>query len=1156
MKERQGNYDEALQCLQAAGKLPQALKKALDFKQRGIVVTYTGLTIEELAYKTAKHHENRRELKLMEECIDLLPDVDDKVRLFKQARMYRQAVSLLVSEHLLEDAFKILAAQKQYDGGVKLAADKGQGKQVLSFLLMKARALPVVKQAIREICAFQAEFDPSEGALDLSRLREDLKADLLPILGDMQVAINKYHLTKECPLLCMEMTMLECVCNLDADKMYKQAFSPNVFGMIEQMRIWIGLELAKQSDDTSFLKHRDDLKRILQQCEGVVDCFCQLSQVGDIATDVRDVTSSLLEWYCIQKDVDSVVMTKEQDVWISFVECVIPNAITDVGAMKLDSSKVIRQVKLHLYHNLQFWVILCRKAVEAQFAQPHFDAYHRVVSDWTAGQLLVPGTMRDFLRTCCVLVYLDVVSSKAVLLAALVRHSNLDTVIQEMPERLLNAIAEKLQRNDKDVNERRKKLKRKVNELLAEKEFDRILNSFPVNHSDAGKGAKAALLSYLSPETSVYIPLSRMHLILLDEYSTVKEELLSVHLPTVHRDVNAFMSAWWMKGTHVLQQRLTPTANSDDYRLNYMGKNIHCFQLWNQACGLFEQQKPRPLAFCKILLDRLFSVVITRKSLKKFNAINAVVILELLTTTLIAMLSCQESRLRGNASLFPRCVPHLYAHVVQLFDDSRPKRGRGNPGRLMDTVYNSVHQDRNVQGMENEARRFLMEVIDLVIGKRFSHFNILKHIINGKNNVKNGTLRRCIILLITLLGNLEFFAQGECQRYRYELVRVVQSALTRIADPESASQVSELCDHLCRAVQTTTCTTELFYFASQLCAFSDKRLAIIQSSDGQWTMQFRPVQLNELRNLPFPYTVPAAVMTLPQQAPYSPTMLQSATGETSWPDWTEEGQATQPSTVEVSNPFEGFGPIAAGGTDMSYAPTLSQPTEDTFNDTSYEYEEDEATPGFEGEEAVPDVSAEKEFIKRGWCTACGLQVVSEQRTDLNPEQMGDPGEASTADIIQQHIHSRLHVENVDGYKSFEELKSSMQQTLSPVTAILQHPKASGHGDLKVDRQLEKLKKSYQKLQEVMALNVGQQQFFREFWANKCQLMRTEHGEVERLALELKALLPEVEPVAVSQVHKESDDEEEDGLREIDEQTIAAAEDSHDKKRKKSKKKRH
>ena len=1156
MKEKQGNYHEALQCLQAVGKYPQALKKALDFKQRGIEVTYTGLTVEDLAYRTARHHQNRQELKLMKECIDLLPDVEDKVRLFKAARLYREAVSLLVSEDLLEDAFRILAAQKQYDGGIKLATSKGDGKQVLRFLLMKARALPVVRQAIREICAFQAGHDPSEIVPDLSRLREELKTDLLPILGEMLIVITKNHLTKECPLLCMEKTMLDCICYLDADKMSKQTFSPNVFGMTEQMRIWIGLEMAKQSAGTSFPRQRDDLKIILQRCEEIVDCFCQLSQIGDIASDVSDITCSLQDWYCIQKDVYSVVMPKEQDVWVSFGECVIPNAMTDEGAMKLDSSKVIRQVKLHLYHSLQCWLIICKKAVEKQAAQPAFDNYHRVMSDWTTGQLLEAGTMKDFLRTCCVLVYLDVVNSKAVLVEALVHYSNLDTVIQEMSERLLNTLAEKLLVNEKDVRERRKKLKKKVNELLADKEFDRLFNTFPVMYSDADEKAKKALLCYLSPETSVYLPLSQMHLALLEEYPAVKEELLSVYLPNVHRDVNAFMLTWWMKGTVELQQRLARTEPNDDYYLNDMGKNIHCFLLWSRACSLFDLPKPRPLSFCKILLDRLFSVIIRRRSLKKFNTVNALVILELLTTTLIAMLSCQENCLRGNASGFPRCAPHLYEHVVQLFDDSRPKREKGKPVRLMEAVYRSVHQDRNVQGMESEARRFLIEVIELILGKSFRNFNILKHIITGKNNVKNGTLRRYIILLITLLGNLEFFGQAECLQYRHELVGVVQSAVPEITDKEWASQVLELCKHLCTAVQTATCTSDLFYFASELCCFSDKKLAIIQSNNARWTVHFRPVQLTEVRNVvfpEFPISVPTTVMTLPQPATYSPPMVQVPTGETSWPDWTEEGQITQPSNYPTS--LEGFVPTPAVGTDVSFASGLSQPPEDTFN-TSYEYDEEESPPGLDAEEQVPDVSAEKEFIKRGWCNVCGVQVVSEQRTDHNLEQMGEQGDASAAsNIIQQHIQTRMHIDNVNGYKSFEELKSSIQQTVSPVTAILQNPKVARHNNTRqVEGLLDKLKKSYKQLQDVMTLNVKEQSSH-EFWTGRCKLMNTQAEKVEKYASDLKKLLPEMEPVAASQVHKESADEDEDVLEQMDEQAIDVPEDSRERKGKRQKKKR-
>ena len=1158
MKEKQGNYHGALQCLHDVGKYPQALKKALDFKQRGIEVTYTGLTVEDLAYRTARHHQNRQELKLMKECIDLLPDVDDKVRLFKAARLYREAVTLLVKEDLLEDAFRILAAQKQYDGGIKLATSKDQGKQVLRFLLMKARALPVVRHAIREICAFQEELDPSAAAPDLSRFKEELKTDLLPILGEMSTTISKYHLTKECPLLCMEMTILECICHLDAAKMRRQRFSPNVFGMVEQMKIWIGLELANQSGDTTFLGRCNDMKIILGQCEVVVDCFCQLIRIGDIATDISETTCSLQDWYCIQKNVSSVVIPKEQDVWVSFGECVIPNTVTDDGALKLDSSKVFRQLKFHLYHSLKCWLNICMKAVDRQATLPSFAAYHHVISDWTTGHLLEAGPMKDFLRYCCVAIYLDMVRSNAVVLEALVLNPNVDLVIREMQERSLSIFAEKLLVNEADVHERRKKLKRRVNELLAGKELDKVINAFPVKHSETGEKSRRALLSYFAPETSVYIPLSHMHFVLLDEYPVVKEVLLSQYLPFACRDVNAFMSAWWMKGSNELQQLKTRSFN-DDYHLNYMGKNIHCFLLWSEACNLLDLPKPKPLSLCRILLDRFFSVVIKRKSLKKFNSVNALVILELLAATLVGMLSCQDTVLRGQVSTFPRCVPHLYEHVVQLFDDSRSRRVRGKRKavRLMDAVYQSVQQDRNIQGMETEARRFLIEVIELILGMSYKHFNILSHVITGKNNVRNGTLRRYCILLLTLLGNLELYGQRECYQYRHQLVSVVQSAVP--TDKESASLVMELCNHLCTAVQTATCTNDLFYFASQLCVFSEKRLAVIQSNDRRWTLQFQPVPLSAVSNVAFPelsFMTHPAVMTFSQPTPHSPAMVQSGSGETSWPEWSEEGQVTQSSNSQGLIPAEGFVTSPDFGTDMHFISSLSQPSEDAFN-VSYEYDEEESAPGFDTEEQALEVSFEKEFIKRGWCSVCAMQVVSEQRTNPSRDDMEEQGDASVAeDFIRQHIQTSMHTNNVDGYQTFEELKSSFQQHVFPlVMTILHHPKEKTmqNNNRQFDNLFHKLQKSYQKLQDVLTPNVTGQTSH-HFWSGKCNLLKTQAGEVERFALELKGMLPDVEPVAASQVRQESSDDNEVGL-ELEEQALEDAEGRLDKRGKKHRKKR-
>ena len=1113
MKEKQGKYHEALQCLHDVGKFPHALKKALDFKQRGIEVTYTGLTVEDLAYRTARHHHNRQELKLMKECIDLLPDVDDKVRLLKVAKLYKEAVTLLVKENLLQDAFRILAAQKEYDKGIKLATSKDQGKQVLRFLLMKARALPVVRHAIREICAFQEELDSSAAAPDLSRFKEELKTDLLPILGEMSTTVNKYHLMKECPLLCMEMTILECICHLDAAKMRRQRFSLNVFGMVEQMRIWIGLELANHTTWQS-----DDMKVILRQCEAVVDCFCKLSQIHDVAKDVSDTSCSLQQWYCIETDITSFIVPKDQDVWVSFDKCLTPNAATGEGALKLDSKKVMRQLKHHLCHSLKCWLSICRKGVERKAALPSVD-YHNVISDWTSGHMLEAGPMEEFLRCCCEAVYLDVISTSTFLLETLLHHSNLDKIIQEMPEELLKVFAEKLVMNEPDISKHRNKLNRKVKELLANKEFGKVINAFPVKHSGTGNKSKAALLSYFSPKTSVYIPLSDMHLVLLDEYPVVKEVLLSQYLPNVCRDINAFMSAWWMNGSHELLQCMVRTDVSDGYHLDDHGKTIHCFLLWIKACNLFNLPDPKPLAFCKILCDRFFSCVILRRSVKKkFDPVNALIILELLTATLVAMLSCQESILRMQMSTFPGCVPYLYEHFVQLFNDSCSKRvkEKGKAFHLMDVVYQGVHQYRNVQQMEVEARRLLIGVIELILGKRFRNYNVLKYVILGKNNVRNGTLRRYCILLLTLLGNFEFLGQSECYQYRYELVGVVQSATAGITGKEPGDkEVMELCNYLCAAVQYATCTSDLFHFASQLCCFGENKLAMIQSNDAEWTLNFQPVHLDAVPNVPFPKLLFAAhpnVMSLPPPSPHYPPNVQSGNSETPWPD---SAEASSPIDIDSGEPF---------------ISTFDQAFEDTAN-ISYDNEEEEGIPALDIDEQAADVSAEKEFIKSGWCSACGVEVVSAQHPNPNPEQIEEHSEAPTAsDTIQHHIQSTAHADNVKGYREFDELKISYQQNVLPLAnATLNHPEAPIQYDVRhFDKLIDKLQKSYQELQQVLTPNVAGQTS-RQFWSGKCKLLKSRASEVKTCVEQLKGMLPKVEPVAASQDQQESLDDIEDGL---------------------------
>ena len=1013
MKERLGQYCESLQYLCSAGRYPLALKAALRYQKQNLIIDNPNLSVEDLAYQTAKHHKNRQEFNQMKECVSLLPDIGDKIRILNLAGEYNEVVRLLVEAERVKEAYHILASQKQYDTGIKLAQDRNDGREVLKFHLMKARSSKVVKATIKYIRSGEfLELSTEEHSEKIENLRDQL----LPLLGNMNKAIEKYGLRQKCQLRVVEKTLLESVCHLQVDKIRRLRMHDirNSFARMDQLSLLVNLT-PPQAVLTDQLVHS-----LLQHGEDLISKCTLLSQLKAVppvnSTNTSALLSELQEWYGLQLDssLDSFSMYNEQDLWIN-----LSGRGSSDGTTMLGRDAVINCIQSHIYHSIQRWLECCEPTIVNCLNGDTFTAYHQVCKDLAMSVKIEAHHLKHFIQFMCFAVQKDIVFLSSHLSHFAFHGSTNEVVLTSalnvLDEDDVRSVKEKFMAKDKGS------LLKAITKTCGKSGWKEILQCFPETYSKWGKTSCKRLVQYFSPILSYYIPLSGHHYKMLCQFPSVHDAVLSYGnmLTKATRDVNAFMSVWWMRGSVKLQEQLNQCRLSKNHDLlitdRYNKEQCHGFLLWLMACS----QKEKPLVFCKYALGRFCSFVLQRREVKKFSPTHMIPLLELLSTTLISMLVCQEDQFRGQHTDYMACLPRKYDHIVQLFEEASWKVGTPRKqNRLLNLVYKSVCEDKNIRSTHERTRAMLIEVAEILFGmSSFGHFNVLAYVLKGIENSSNGLVQRSITLSLVLLANLEFFADHECRSFRKKILSILSTVL-QSPPQEKIQQEHEfyrICNHSYTTIEEARGTRDLIMFLTSLCG--PNSMVILRVDSPRWQLQFVPLQLELFKNV-----------TFQEVAPFLSHLPPTSSDTTPWPTW-EGGEALYP----TESP-----PIS------SYT-RKREPYDDEVN-----VDDEEESLQLEDNDSGRLSEVEK-YINHGTCIACGYALPS----------VGEEGEYSTAGI--EHIESDMHIMNKQWFDKFEEQKS-MNTVYSDSQSTLKYSSELPGKHRQVERLEENLKREISKLQ--------------------------------------------------------------------------------------------
>ena len=164
LKESMGQHVKVIKTLLNQLQKREALRKASEYEKQGIVLP-KDLCVSELSYSLANFYTKMGNKKTLIEVLSFMPEVDKKIKIFKEAGLYDEAFEILKHQEL-RGAYRLASAQGgcrqsplDYDKskswlkkGIELAEKSQDEAMRASFVLQMAKMEYTMKQANENKC--------------------------------------------------------------------------------------------------------------------------------------------------------------------------------------------------------------------------------------------------------------------------------------------------------------------------------------------------------------------------------------------------------------------------------------------------------------------------------------------------------------------------------------------------------------------------------------------------------------------------------------------------------------------------------------------------------------------------------------------------------------------------------------------------------------------------------------------------------------------------------------------------------------------------------------------------------------------------------------------------------------------------------------------
>ena len=834
LKEKEGDHSGAVQVFLNHNRKIDALKRAAAYESKGISLNES-LCVDRLAIKVAKVYTIQKDSKRLEDVLEFVQDVSQKIKFLKDACMYSKACDLHIHERQFTEAYRIFSAQAMYSRGIKLAEEQRNSEMQANFIFQAA------------VAHMDSTVDPQL----LNKLKE---------LSTCKLVAFKAHAF----LLLGKLTGNAAFCR-QALSTYKAA--NNVIGEVESFNALIVVSNPKPED-------RAFISMAVSACKAAKTVIDATENQQNPTPSSEYCMNQVNDFYCLQRhrhhDVYLYTIPSNQDIWVKSLITKSCDLDPD-GMIKIDISVALNAIRSHIEQYISKWTEKDLKVEIVLRNRMHSFPFHKQLQMLEKGGHLQesfltypPERLTEYLRTCLeALALFNIATSKYFSKAEFqATFSNFfspqATVYLPVNKSHCSTV-----RTSKAAS---KLLSHMAADRIARKDFklDNWLDIWRI-HCILGRGSQK--LGPILAEQARHVNIMAGKITQSDSKQMSKDRVSAGAIVTKQVS-KADDGKYQIPHTFVY--------NSADK------KYAHVFSMWLKAYSLIHKQR-KVIISSKIIVEHFIQIIAKRRSLRPtISVINLVNIACIFSTALLAVTSqCCQLRNQNSAIV----VPNTYPHIVKIFDCLTCQESSDT--WLLNACVEEVKRSERANSLpklHQNALELLKKILDVLVGRYNEHCNVLRYAVRGY--AENGEAQHCLILTLTLFGNLicTGFLSDQVAEYQKTILDSLQSL--------SSSHANTAIHHLNNArtiFATANSAAGAFLAVNHLILVSgrDAHFVRIKLSrrDGQppklETPSF-PIQqiVQYSRQTPLPQLSQFVAVAPPQPLQISPTvMLQPAIGQ-------------------------------------------------------------------------------------------------------------------------------------------------------------------------------------------------------------------------------------------------------------------------------------
>lgn len=552
------------------------------------------------------------------------------------------------------------------------------------------------------------------------------------------------------------------------------------------------------------------------------------------------------------------------------------------------------------------------------------------------------------------------------------------------------------------------------------------------------------MLKILAPLNMLYLPFDgKMHFSKLRKSNVASQVLKDgVSHTMVRKDLESVKVDEWLEvwkinsilcehsgsNLHLRLQRWTDEVNyryiprypPPFYTFIYKERQCkyqHFFFFWVESCKCIRQGNV--INAVKLSMDNFVCVIARRRSLRSISVINLVNILSMYTTAVFAALSYSGFPQRQHYTFI---IPYTFRHIVESFDELNCQNSEDHCV-LSACAQNYVQKANSFQQLERKAFDLLWRMLEILTGRYHERYHVLRYAVCSKARIESGEALHCLVLALTLLGNLALVGYEE--PYINEFRKKIYDALKHIPMHvvECAKPLLEVCETL---AYCTDARDILRSMVLKLLTTIDSRNAGLL---GFRIVQKRRPQLPTINFIDIPphrlHRRQLTPLLHPQKQPLSVSAHSATENQTdNARSVTEEGQSGHDQTSDSAEQQR----VSPDFNRTTSYPGADEPGEsDTHDDDAYDTDDSDINEILDKAEqiveAVHDFTPEEQhkedvsLIDENFCIACGKNMTSE--------------------IYEAHCASEQHKQNIDLCKAFKEAEKQYHQGVAKLEHLLQ-----------------------------------------------------------------------------------------------------------------------